>query len=1147
MQETNEILSSAFSLAKSGGIYFEGARVESTESELILFVGLGGTGCEALIYTKNQIHNRMKLPTDPGTKLPIVDVPKNMAFLAMDTDAADVENKHCGNTSFASDGSEIMEIGAEEQTNYQQLIDDLQEAKAHGAEYARWLADGTKAIGGKAGAGGRRTVGRVGFFHRYTDIKEMVQKKLTELGETNPGISSYKIILFSGIAGGTGSGTCLDMGYLLKMLGSTFDPQCQVMAYLFMPDVNLSGGYGNPPNLKGNGYAVLKELDYLTEYGKKEGRPFIQAYTGTESISGNIPYDFCHLVTLKDDHGGVYNKDTVMKAVSESVFTYIAREAGLGANAVTTFASLYDNVDNYLLTNEMNSRIPANYSYLSVGASSLMIPYMEINTLIACRMFADLDATVFRNRVTDTSFEEDKSRLGLGTGKGNDAFQDALSGILEKKRPLPAPLDHKHYIPDDVWGEVNRAYTAAESDVQKYQTRMDECAGTAPDMLEGMLQKFLAEELVSEKRGPIYLMHMLKGYDNQNFVGLLRHQAGYFRDIFNQLCAARSGIVERLDLAYAEGAEKQLARGGALKKYLEILREWRKNELAINKYSYMAELAEELAVRYQSYYDHIFEPLRDILTALVQIFARNMEELQVREDEARENPDPGILIYPLQFAEQYKSDFDACVRKARATFLGNLLDNLRYWIQYDIAHVNEKQVQRQDVSGFLSKFISDCFGDFYQTIDMELILENQTANADNVVGHTMDLIEELYKTSHPLFHKNASVLKTTCEFSILSIPSDCPKIRSAANAFIRAKNLKGISVKESAEKNRISLVKVTVGYPLFALQDLNDWESAYESLISTRNTERYMHIVDGWTTQLRNPNVELAWDSHVFPATKKKNAEMRDKFRRCLHAGLIVHQTGEKHALLRLGADIPLEAVVLRGDLREKSNQLEDLKNRVWSPTQPVTRLLDGQGLYAISTSDDGYLRNICENVIRDPEIWKLLDAQCSKLDILEQLRAELENPRYYVIAWLCDMFERTPDTKDILLKRSRNDPMPVTLLEGSIQMTSPEDDMFYYNVYAAFCTHVSQKADDSHTWADVAEENLKIRMHQHADPNELAYSQKLLKRLGSAFKQLAAAFRTQEKQTPAHEKTKKQRLSRIADFYEAAFQVSATYFKQFK
>ena len=46
------LLERSLSLSKNGGIYYGGARVEADERTAVLFVGLGGSGADALLRIK---------------------------------------------------------------------------------------------------------------------------------------------------------------------------------------------------------------------------------------------------------------------------------------------------------------------------------------------------------------------------------------------------------------------------------------------------------------------------------------------------------------------------------------------------------------------------------------------------------------------------------------------------------------------------------------------------------------------------------------------------------------------------------------------------------------------------------------------------------------------------------------------------------------------------------------------------------------------------------------------------------------------------------------------------------------------------------------------------------------------------------------
>lgn len=78
-KRTISLLEQALSLGQNGGIYYAGARVAPEEKQAVLFVGLGGSGADALIRIKDQITNRMILPTDESNT-PVADTPKILDF-----------------------------------------------------------------------------------------------------------------------------------------------------------------------------------------------------------------------------------------------------------------------------------------------------------------------------------------------------------------------------------------------------------------------------------------------------------------------------------------------------------------------------------------------------------------------------------------------------------------------------------------------------------------------------------------------------------------------------------------------------------------------------------------------------------------------------------------------------------------------------------------------------------------------------------------------------------------------------------------------------------------------------------------------------------------------------------------------------------
>jgi hypothetical protein len=123
------------------------------------------------------------------------------------------------------------------------------------------------------GAGGIRQVGRFLLVDKaaqpYDKIRSVIQGALVDKSKLN-------VHICSGISGGTGSGTFLDICYLVRaILKDIGKEEANVFGYFFLPDVNLSvpealANALRSRYIKVNGYAALKELDYCMNFDKNQ-------------------------------------------------------------------------------------------------------------------------------------------------------------------------------------------------------------------------------------------------------------------------------------------------------------------------------------------------------------------------------------------------------------------------------------------------------------------------------------------------------------------------------------------------------------------------------------------------------------------------------------------------------------------------------------------------------------------------------------------------------------------------------------------------------------------------------------------------------------------------------------------------------------
>ena len=1164
MPENFDILHEAFELSRSGGMYFEGERVKSFSKHLYLFVGLGGTGTDALIRVKNQVHNRMQLPHKNGSIAPTSDVPENMAFLAVDTNVG-VKNAHYGNTRFAADGSETLAIGASQTTSWQVILDEIKDDKKANMEYAQWINLRAQATGGSDGAGGKRMIGRVGVFHNYSRIRNTVDRILTKLSQDNDSSAKLKIFVFTGISGGTGSGSFIDMGYILREIGRNHNPSCDVYGYMFFPDVNLLKG-GQEDLLKSTAFGALKELDYLSENGEVRGRSFVQKYDNTSNpVNGTSPYSYVHLINATDDNGGAHTHDDLMNSVAESVFSFVADEPNLGEATEPGFQELYDNISADFGICAAAARFPAYDRYISIGAELKKIPYMEINTLVACRMFERLKASVFANEVTADKFDADSAKLGLGSEIGG--IEDALTGILESNRPPMRSLTTRDFDYGSIWDGKDLAYDRAYKDWGDYQRAVSDAFGASKNQLEGNLKRYLKNSFVDPERGPFYLANIIKGSNERTMLSRFVEAEQRFRAICNQQIEERKKLESRMRdirLEYESPSAWQLlhtGKKGMANEYLTALRAWRENQCVIDKYDYLSQLCEYLIEIYTKYYNNILAPMTQCLSELVSIFTSNLEFLKTKYLSDKKIDDPSIILIPFEFeTDPYKNQFEQCVLKAKQEFLDSLLTDMNLWIKCDIDHVDDNSVVNTDIPGSLSRFVSDCFKTLYDKLhlNMETIFTPRIPNGGDIISYSETVIEDIYRRAYPLFKKSSSQVKTYVN-GILSIPCNCPNIYLAAQRFKQNMSRTGeceLILKQSAEVNCISVVKAKSGYALSNNADLSNLELYYEVSRAQPATGMYLHLDERWENVFPSPNVKPSWSgAYTCRRTELHNEKYSVMFNRCVKEGIIVKVQASKSALLHAAdPDVDLKKIRLTGDLTAKNHQFGQLKGKIWFSPKSIQYDIEGMGMYRDNGTEEGQLDNIRENVIRDPELCKLIEEQCKIIEQLDKLHKSIEYPQVFVRALLCELLFLDKFEGIVYLKHLRdNDPMPFELLKddgrGNID---PKMDTYYYNLYCAMYDVLSTHAGEGRTWEQQIMANWDAFSKSLRDEKKAIALQKQIignqttKTVGFAniFQSISANYKTQAGETANVDE--KQRLGEISDFYKSCFEALGSIYNRF-
>lgn len=237
----------------------------------VLFIGLGGTGMEVIARIRRRVLHAAWGPDGSERVETLADFPV-AEFIHFDLDmSATQEGDKSANTDPLA---EKVELSPQDRLVTKLDLNKYMQTEAHISKFrniAEWfpttvfkISDPTK------GAGQNRAISRLYFYDIFSQIQTMIETKLhslkakaekateKQLDRLNLKIENDKIriVVVGSVAGGTGSGSFLDMCWLAKTLGHKYN-NAAVQLYLFTP----SGYTDDPDRMGANGYAAFMELE----------------------------------------------------------------------------------------------------------------------------------------------------------------------------------------------------------------------------------------------------------------------------------------------------------------------------------------------------------------------------------------------------------------------------------------------------------------------------------------------------------------------------------------------------------------------------------------------------------------------------------------------------------------------------------------------------------------------------------------------------------------------------------------------------------------------------------------------------------------------------------------------------------------------
>jgi hypothetical protein len=335
--------------------------IPKQEFKRSLFIGLGGSGVKIITRLKRYFIEQYG------------KVPETKVFLGIDTDNdLPVLDSVSDNRGVRLDPySEFYYLKVRSPLTVTQNSQVIQE----------WLIEPYPVAAILAGTGAVRQAGRLALFAHAHDAFGQIRRSFEKLERvTLPRIvedqqfevssDEIEVYICGSVAGGTGSGTFIDVGIFCR---NELPPETLIYGVFLGPWIYRD--FGATFRCPGNAYASLMELDTVmgigqrrTKYGD-DGEEYRVQYDRGQIIVDKPPFNIVHLVDGRNQQGKIItNLQELIKFVAEGIF--LSTSANIGG----VLRSAVDNILTITTASDPEMWDGKLAYYSSFGASAAVFP-----------------------------------------------------------------------------------------------------------------------------------------------------------------------------------------------------------------------------------------------------------------------------------------------------------------------------------------------------------------------------------------------------------------------------------------------------------------------------------------------------------------------------------------------------------------------------------------------------------------------------------------------------------------------------------------------------------------------------------------------------------------------------------------------------
>jgi hypothetical protein len=367
-----------------------------------LLIGLGGTGGKILRSLRKGVFQEFRKNDSASVNLRYLYVDSSREMMALD----DSTWKTLGESVQLDKRSQLLIQGGDLDYILSNL-DTFPNIKPWIGSRDQWQ-DILNSIVGETLGGQKRRLGRFLFACKAQEFKNQLIQLVAEM--TNGGESAVTFHVCAGLAGGTGSGSLIDVISQVRALYR--EPRTyRIVPYLLMPDEQPPQNW-NTGNYHANGYVALKELNAL---GVSALRPHDVSGRG-ERLDLSDPFNGCYLFMNRNENGLQVDVDKDLPTVvADFLFQKII--AIRGGEALKLLEKM-ENAENGDGTPEKRpgTNLPERSKrFMAFGIKRLAIPEMEIREYLTYKFAQQAGLQLRFNHWDDSrGFLKEPRRVDFG-------------------------------------------------------------------------------------------------------------------------------------------------------------------------------------------------------------------------------------------------------------------------------------------------------------------------------------------------------------------------------------------------------------------------------------------------------------------------------------------------------------------------------------------------------------------------------------------------------------------------------------------------------------------------------------------------------------------------------------------------------------